>query len=46
MSEADQEWKPSGRPTSTMAQAFSASLDSAFSLDSDVTQLSQTIDQK
>jgi len=29
-----------------MAQAFSASLDSAFSLDSDVTQLSQTIDQK
>lgn len=46
MSEADQEWKPSGRPTSTMAQAFSASLDSAFSLDSDVSHLSQTIDQK
>lgn len=46
MSEADQEWKPSGRPTSTMAQAFSASLDSAFSLDTDVTQLSQTVDQK
>ena len=84
MSDADQEWKPSGRPTSfvslylysysppppsptyhsscytlfkiyldftdtlirTMAQAFSASLDSAFSLDSDVTQLSQTVDQK
>lgn len=30
----------------TMAQAFSASLDSAFSLDSDVSHLSQTIDQK
>lgn len=29
-----------------MAQAFSASLDSAFSLDTDVTQLSQTVDQK
>ena len=29
-----------------MAQAFSASLDSAFSLDSDVTQLSQNVDQK
>lgn len=30
----------------TMAQAFSSALDSAFSLDSDVDHLSQTIDQK
>lgn len=29
-----------------MAQAFSSALDSAFMLDSDVNQLSQTIDQK
>ncbi|KAJ5444751.1 uncharacterized protein N7458_008623 [Penicillium daleae] len=46
--EMDQEWKPSGRirPQSTMAQAFSTALDSAFMLDSDVNHLSQTIDQK
>ncbi|PWY89406.1 hypothetical protein BO94DRAFT_555771 [Aspergillus sclerotioniger CBS 115572] len=44
--ELDQEWKPSRRPQSTMAQAFSTALDSAFSLDSDVNHLSQTIDQK
>lgn len=30
----------------TMAQAFSSALDSAFMLDSDVNNLSQTIDQK
>ncbi|KAL4785174.1 hypothetical protein BJX76DRAFT_356347 [Aspergillus varians] len=46
MSDADQEWKPKGRPQSTMAQAFSSALDSAFSLDTDVDYLSQTIDQK
>lgn len=37
---------PSFSHDRTMAQAFSASLDSAFSLDTDVTQLSQTVDQK
>jgi hypothetical protein len=31
---------------STMAQAFSTALDSAFSLDSDVNHLSLSIDQK
>ncbi|KAG2413324.1 hypothetical protein HFD88_002513 [Aspergillus terreus] len=46
MSDADQEWKPSGRPQSTMAQAFSSALDSVFALDSEVDHLSQTIDQK
>ncbi|BCS26484.1 uncharacterized protein APUU_51195A [Aspergillus puulaauensis] len=46
MSDADQEWKPKARPQSTMAQAFSSALDSAFSLDSDVDHLSLTIDQK
>ncbi|OJJ58958.1 hypothetical protein ASPSYDRAFT_89680 [Aspergillus sydowii CBS 593.65] len=46
MSDADQEWKPKARPQSTMAQAFSSALDSAFSLDSDVDNLSLTIDQK
>ncbi|KAL4933461.1 uncharacterized protein BDV17DRAFT_110367 [Aspergillus undulatus] len=46
MSDADQEWKPKARPQSTMAQAFSSALDSAFSLDSNVDYLSQTIDQK
>ncbi|OJK00849.1 uncharacterized protein BO95DRAFT_446491 [Aspergillus brunneoviolaceus CBS 621.78] len=45
-SDSEQEWKPSGRPQSTMAQAFSTALDSAFSLDTDVNHLSQTIDQK
>ena len=29
-----------------MAQAFSSALDDAFSLDSDVNHLSQTVDQK
>ncbi|KAJ5554779.1 hypothetical protein N7535_007225 [Penicillium sp. DV-2018c] len=47
MSDLDQEWKPTKiRPQSTMAQAFSTALDSAFMLDSDVDNLSQTIDQK
>ncbi|OJJ76319.1 hypothetical protein ASPBRDRAFT_192470 [Aspergillus brasiliensis CBS 101740] len=46
MSDTEQEWKPKNRPQSTMAQAFSSALDSAFSLDSDVNHLSQTIDQK
>ncbi|KAJ6086223.1 hypothetical protein N7486_010504, partial [Penicillium sp. IBT 16267x] len=46
MSDLDQEWKPKGRPQSTMAQAFSTALDSAFSLDSDVNHLSLTVDQK
>ncbi|OJJ47137.1 hypothetical protein ASPZODRAFT_15820 [Penicilliopsis zonata CBS 506.65] len=44
--ELDREWKPTGRPQSTMAQAFSSALDSAFSLDSDVDHLTQSIDQK
>ncbi|KAJ5339798.1 hypothetical protein N7452_006526 [Penicillium brevicompactum] len=43
---SDQEWKPKMRPQSTMAQAFSSALDSAFMLDSDVNNLSQTVDQK
>ncbi|CAP86799.1 Pc20g14700 [Penicillium rubens Wisconsin 54-1255] len=46
MSDMDREWKPKARPQSTMAQAFSSALDSAFMLDSDVNNLSQTIDQK
>ncbi|EKV04063.1 Retrovirus capsid, N-terminal core [Penicillium digitatum] len=46
MSDMDREWKPKARPQSTMAQAFSSALDSAFMLDSDVDNLSQTIDQK
>ncbi|KAJ5784331.1 uncharacterized protein N7503_009543 [Penicillium pulvis] len=46
MSDLDREWKPKCRPQSTMAQAFSSALDSAFSLDSDITHLSQTVDQK
>ncbi|CAI7675625.1 hypothetical protein N7455_011209 [Penicillium solitum] len=46
MSDLDREWKPKARPQSTMAQAFSSALDSAFMLDSDVDNLSQTIDQK
>ncbi|KAJ5881478.1 uncharacterized protein N7529_000150 [Penicillium soppii] len=43
---SDQEWKPKMRPQSTMAQAFSSALDSAFMLDSDIANLSQTVDQK
>ncbi|KAJ5780148.1 hypothetical protein N7457_005308 [Penicillium paradoxum] len=46
MSDMDREWKPKMRPQSTMAQAFSSALDSAFMLDSDVNDLSHTIDQK
>lgn len=46
MSDAEQEWKPKARPQSTMAQAFSTALDSAFMLDSDVNNLSLSIDQK
>ncbi|KAJ5732166.1 hypothetical protein N7493_003647 [Penicillium malachiteum] len=46
MSDTEQEWKPKVRPQSTMAQAFSSALDSAFMLDSNVNHLSQTIDQK
>ncbi|KAJ6108660.1 hypothetical protein N7523_009983 [Penicillium sp. IBT 18751x] len=46
MSDMEQEWKPKARPQSTMAQAFSTALDSAFSLDSDVNNLSLSIDQK
>ncbi|CDM37163.1 hypothetical protein DTO013E5_9474 [Penicillium roqueforti] len=46
MSDMDREWKPKVRPQSTMAQAFSTALDSAFMLDSDVDNLSQTISQK
>ncbi|EAL93536.1 conserved hypothetical protein [Aspergillus fumigatus A1163] len=45
MSDMEQEWKPKGRPQSTMAQAFSSTLDSVFALDSEVDHLSQTIDQ-
>lgn len=41
-------WPPNAnpQPNRTMAQDFSTALDSAFSLDSDVNHLSQTIDQK
>ncbi|OQD75329.1 hypothetical protein PENDEC_c007G03687 [Penicillium decumbens] len=46
MSDTEQEWKPKIRPQSTMAQAFSTALDSAFSLDTDVNNLSLSIDQK
>ncbi|KAB8235450.1 hypothetical protein ETB97_001273 [Aspergillus alliaceus] len=46
MSDADQGWKPNGRPQSTMAQAFSTTLDSVFALDSDVHNLSQTVEEK
>ncbi|KAJ5907397.1 hypothetical protein N7495_000079 [Penicillium taxi] len=46
-SQTEQEWKPTKlRPQSTMAQAFSSALDSAFHLDTDVGHLSQTVDQK
>lgn len=47
MSDTEQEWKPNPRrPQSTMAQAFSLALDSAFMLDNDVDQLTQSIEQK
>ncbi|KAJ5112689.1 hypothetical protein N7532_000734 [Penicillium argentinense] len=46
MDRMDREWKPKMRPQSTMAQDFSTALDSAFMLDSNVNELSQTIDQK
>ncbi|EED15474.1 conserved hypothetical protein [Talaromyces stipitatus ATCC 10500] len=47
MSDTEQEWKPNPRrPQSTMAQAFSLALDSAFMLDNEVNDLTQSIELK
>ncbi|KAL9113240.1 MAG: hypothetical protein Q9227_002575 [Pyrenula ochraceoflavens] len=45
-SELDQEYKPSGRPQSTMALSFASTLDSAFSLSPELDNLSQSIQTK
>ncbi|KAL6717365.1 hypothetical protein ACLMJK_005280 [Lecanora helva] len=46
MSEDDGDWKPNGRPQSTMARNFSASLNDAFSMDTNLDQLVQSVEQK
>jgi len=46
MSEAEEEWKPNRRPQSTMALSLAAALDVAFMLDSEVDNLSQSVQQK
>ncbi|EER25381.1 hypothetical protein D8B26_000342 [Coccidioides posadasii str. Silveira] len=46
MSDIEEEWKPKGRPQSTMAQALADTLDSVFMLNSDVDTLSHKIHQK
>lgn len=46
MSDIEEEWKPKGRPQSTMAQNLASALDSAFMLDSEVDHLSNSIQYK
>ncbi|KAK2742803.1 hypothetical protein FQN57_005094 [Myotisia sp. PD_48] len=43
MSDIDAEWKPNGRPQSTMARSLAATLDNVFMLDTDVDHLSNSI---
>ncbi|MCJ1274694.1 hypothetical protein MMC21_002492 [Puttea exsequens] len=42
----EEEWKPNGRPQSTIARNFSASLNDAFAIDSKLDDLAQSVEQK
>ncbi|KAF2497701.1 hypothetical protein BU16DRAFT_525316 [Lophium mytilinum] len=46
MEDPDRDWKPSGRPQSTIARNFSAELDSLFKTDGDLDTLDRTVHQK
>jgi len=42
----DQEWKPNGRPQSTMARSFSAALNDVFKIDNSLADLDAAVEQK
>jgi len=44
--ELDQEWKPNGRPQSTMARSFSAALNDVFKIDNSLADLDAAVEQK
>ncbi|KAK2752163.1 hypothetical protein FQN55_008053 [Onygenales sp. PD_40] len=46
MSDTEEEWKPNGRPQSTMARSLAAALDNAFMLDSEVDHLTTSVHYK
>ncbi|EEH11541.1 hypothetical protein HCBG_00996 [Histoplasma capsulatum G186AR] len=46
MSDIEEEWKPTGRPQSTMARSLAAALDNAFMLDNEVDSLTQSVHYK
>ncbi|KAF2460384.1 hypothetical protein BDY21DRAFT_377079 [Lineolata rhizophorae] len=46
MEDPDAGWKPSGRPQSTMARNFSATLDEMFGMNNDLDELSRDVYQK
>ncbi|KAK6581954.1 hypothetical protein PZA11_005651 [Diplocarpon coronariae] len=44
--EIDRQWKPSGRPTSTMAQSFSLALNDLFKIDNSLADLDAAVSEK
>ncbi|KAI9839446.1 MAG: hypothetical protein M1819_002071 [Sarea resinae] len=44
--EFDPEWKPSGRPQSTLARSFSAALHDAFMIDTSIDTMSAAVEEK
>ncbi|KAL9099310.1 MAG: hypothetical protein Q9163_005178, partial [Psora crenata] len=46
MADKDDDWKPNGRPQSTIARNFSASLHDVFDIDKNLGGLSQSLEQK
>ncbi|ODH39745.1 hypothetical protein ACO22_01791 [Paracoccidioides brasiliensis] len=46
MSDTEEEWKPNGRPQSTMARSLAATLDNLFMLDSEVESLTTSVHYK
>ncbi|KAL1954396.1 hypothetical protein VTO42DRAFT_1211 [Malbranchea cinnamomea] len=46
MSDKEEEWKPNGRPQSTMAISLAAAMDDAFMLDSDIDSLANSVHYK
>jgi len=44
--ELDRDWKPTGRPQSTMARSFSAALNDVFKIDNSLADLDAAVDQK
>ncbi|MCJ1368222.1 hypothetical protein MMC16_007363 [Acarospora aff. strigata] len=46
MLDEDGEWKPNGRPQSTLARSFSAALNEAFMIDNSLDGLKQSVEKK